>query len=1002
MGKGARIREERRREQAVEAGVEALFEAVGNAESGDELARVVEEKPELFGPEVLNRIDSDAGLPHGAPYFVALKRMLRLAPRDPQAAWQAYSESIAAVEEAVAALEPALEKLTALLEEGQYEEAIDHGEALIVHAQHAGLGVLVAETHGRLAAAYRSTEGGDKVENIDKAIGHAEGAVAATPQPFRAGPMMNLAVYIDMRLKGDPTQNYETGVAILREALEEAEHAGDPKVTATVEMNLARTVQMRQRGEKVDNLLEARDLCLHSLRYRTLERDAVDWAHSQLNLGGIQNDLIPLGAASIEDAEAPLVELVKADGEIGEQWLVGVAYSSLGAVHRDAAARIQRETERIQVGPGRAAPPQGEEARYLTLARENLQKGLDLLDAVRNRDVVGRTLADLAEVADRFEDDDEAVALYRAAVAHVDPRLEPAVARDAGGRLGDLLGSRGDWGDAAAAFLKAVEGAELAFHARLDTSDRIQEGARAGNLSRWAPYAIARDGDLEKALLVLENGRTRELRRRLGTGIGEDQLDPLPAEARHDYESAQAGLAALPIGADSHEAAHELQRVISAIRELPGQESFGTGLGISDISGGVEEDCPLLFVDPTPYGTLLLLAQLIDGEVHLEARFLEELTSFDVFMRTALGDYERLLREPENAEQEPAAYLAALSNPEADPEHLGRALDYLCNALGELMGRPIAEFVEGIGFSKLTLVPCGPLAFAPMHAFNWEEGGEQVTLLERFDLRSSPSATLQSASIQRAAERSGRDLSLVGLGDPDLGDPRKDLPAAGAEVEEIAELFAHHSGKCAYRADATSTFLRENAPSATHLHLACHGSGSLFSMEGEDAPQLYLADRVVADAELVTLGLGADLTVISACETAVSSLNHQPHEAFSLGVAFLAAGSTVAVASLWTVDDFASAILMTRFYTEMLVSDESPARALRNAQLWLRDLDESGEKEFLVRHPQLEAAFRRRMGEGDPPGRRGESTSTSVTNADPDRPYSSLEFWAPFICFGAG
>jgi hypothetical protein len=39
---------------------------------------------------------------------------------------------------------------------------------------------------------------------------------------------------------------------------------------------------------------------------------------------------------------------------------------------------------------------------------------------------------------------------------------------------------------------EAVEAAELAFHARLDTTSRARQARRAGSLHRWAAYAIAR------------------------------------------------------------------------------------------------------------------------------------------------------------------------------------------------------------------------------------------------------------------------------------------------------------------------------------------------------------------------------------------------------------------------------------------------------------------------------------------------------------------------------
>jgi CHAT domain-containing protein len=51
---------------------------------------------------------------------------------------------------------------------------------------------------------------------------------------------------------------------------------------------------------------------------------------------------------------------------------------------------------------------------------------------------------------------------------------------------------------------------------------------------------------------------------------------------------------------------------------------------------------------------------------------------------------------------------------------------------------------------------------------------------------------------------------------------------------------------------------------------------------------------------------------------------------------FFLAGATRIVVSLWDVDDRATAILMERFYTELLLHHQPPAAALRTAQLALR------------------------------------------------------------------
>lgn len=175
--------------------------------------------------------------------------------------------------------------------------------------------------------------------------------------------------------------------------------------------------------------------------------------------------------------------------------------------------------------------------------------------------------------------------------------------------------------------------------------------------------------------------------------------------------------------------------------------------------------------------------------------------------------------------------------------------------------------------------------------------------------------------------------------------------------------------------------------------MACHGRGGLISV---DQAAIGLADQPVTALELAALpDLGSRLCVVSARETAVAEFNEQPDEAMSIGTALLAAGSACVIASLWSVDDAATAILVSRVYEEMLLRCERPPEALRKAQLWLRDLDPEEERTFLSEHPDLEQEWRRRTEAGEPVGRRGAGMD------DAERPYHHPDLWAPFIATGA-
>jgi CHAT domain-containing protein len=122
------------------------------------------------------------------------------------------------------------------------------------------------------------------------------------------------------------------------------------------------------------------------------------------------------------------------------------------------------------------------------------------------------------------------------------------------------------------------------------------------------------------------------------------------------------------------------------------------------------------------------------------------------------------------------------------------------------------------------------------------------------------------------------------------------------------------------------------------LHLATHGllnsahpelSGVVFSLfDRQGKPQ----DGFLRLHEIYNLKLSADLVVLSACQTGLGQ-EIRGEGLVGLTRGFMYAGAQRVVASLWKVDDRATAELMKRFYSGML-GDQSlrPAAALRAAQ----------------------------------------------------------------------
>jgi CHAT domain-containing protein len=122
------------------------------------------------------------------------------------------------------------------------------------------------------------------------------------------------------------------------------------------------------------------------------------------------------------------------------------------------------------------------------------------------------------------------------------------------------------------------------------------------------------------------------------------------------------------------------------------------------------------------------------------------------------------------------------------------------------------------------------------------------------------------------------------------------------------------------------------------VHFATHGildnkhpelSGlimSLVNRKGE--PE----DGFVKLQDIYNMKLPVDLVVLSGCETGIGE-QIQGEGLISLTRAFMFAGATRVVASLWSVSDEATATLMGDFYKGMETERLSPAAALRSAQI---------------------------------------------------------------------
>jgi CHAT domain-containing protein len=253
---------------------------------------------------------------------------------------------------------------------------------------------------------------------------------------------------------------------------------------------------------------------------------------------------------------------------------------------------------------------------------------------------------------------------------------------------------------------------------------------------------------------------------------------------------------------------------------------------------------------------------------------------------------------------------------------LARLYDWLIDPLSEYLNTP-----------NLVIAPHDVLNYVPFAALKIDEGHY---LADDFTIKYIPSATVYTILAQTRSELPAGGTPLV-LGNPDSDDPRlRSLPFAEAEAEAIATELGI---EVALGAEATEGLLRERIGQADVVHLAAHG---VFNVHNSLSSFVALApdddnDGFLEVREVYALPLreNAPLIVLSACQTAVGELT-AGDEFQGLTRAFLLSGARTVVASLWSVDDEATSVLMTEFYRNR-TAGMTDAEALAVAQRALRE-----------------------------------------------------------------
>jgi CHAT domain-containing protein len=254
----------------------------------------------------------------------------------------------------------------------------------------------------------------------------------------------------------------------------------------------------------------------------------------------------------------------------------------------------------------------------------------------------------------------------------------------------------------------------------------------------------------------------------------------------------------------------------------------------------------------------------------------------------------------------------------------------------------------------LMFVLDGKLRNVPMAALS---DGKQY-LIEKYNLALTPSLQLADPK-----PLENRQLGVLAFGIADKsgevllpGGQSRDfsnLPNVRQEIGSIQSLI--QNTKSFIDANFTDLQFRTSVKNSTVpiVHLATHGEfssdrDSTFLLATDGAGKLTTIGLDELSTSLAREGLDnpLELLILSACQTAAGD------DRAALGIAGVAlrSGARSTIASLWSVDDQATSILMQKLYAEVKTQKVTRSQAIRTAQITLL-------KDPKYRHPYYWAPF---------------------------------------------
>jgi len=339
------------------------------------------------------------------------------------------------------------------------------------------------------------------------------------------------------------------------------------------------------------------------------------------------------------------------------------------------------------------------------------------------------------------------------------------------------------------------------------------------------------------------------------------------------------------------------------------------------------------------------------------------------------------------------SYFAWRENPKDAVAHTEwfNALEETTAWLWETVMEPLIQAIPKK--TKVTLIPIGLLGLLPLHAA-WKKDKNTPTgkhyALDELTIHYAPNARSLAQANKIAQWVMADHILAVDEPKPVTNDKGEALPLPSSEYEVQTVVANFAQFQIFQHEKATRQAILDTISDCNVLHCSCHGTAKL--EKPLESGLIMAHNEPLTVKDLLDLRLnGVRLATLSACETGIPGLE-LPDEVVGLPAGLLQAGVAGVVASLWSVSDISTALLMTKFYQNVTTlwqaqgTQASIVPALQAAQCWLRDATKE-ELQAYVNQLTLSPAQRVQF-------------MIFFNTMSKERPFSSPFYWGAFCAVG--